>query len=357
MALIGRTIDGKYRIAELIGLGGDGSVFKAFDEEDDRPVAVKILYADKSRDKLISSRFIAEARILYRLTSPHTARLLDFGQLEDGRHYMVMEYFAGGSLGDQLKGSRLELEPALRIAHQICLSLEEAHSKGIVHRDLKPENVLFDDVEGEGFNVKIVDFGLAKLREDAKNEGETAAAFTRTAKTSPRMRVGTPAYMAPEQISGGPVDHRTDLYALGAILFEMLTGHTTFESTAKDQLFIDHLKTAPSLMGEVAPEVVIPTQLEDLVAVLLAKRPEERLDSAKVVARIIEDVLGEMEDETDIIPIPMVRHTASPRPSATESRTNEVLSVQKLSQRRIWIYAGLLLATLLILLGLLLVTL
>ena len=200
--LIGHVVAGRYTVLEHIGDGGVGIVYKARQEPIGRLVALKMLLSDATNDRNVE-RFLREARIISSLRHPNTVTLIDFGQAADGRLFIAMELLTGGELRDLMKGGRVALVPALRVARQIASSLAEAHAADIWHRDLKPENVLFDEVEGEALVVRVVDFGMAKLHEPDND----------IMLTAPGTRMGTPEYMSPQQAFFKTLYHRTELYS------------------------------------------------------------------------------------------------------------------------------------------------
>ena len=204
---------GPYLVTDEIGRGGMGVVYRAHDPRLRRDVALKFLPASLTRDRDAKSRFINEARAASALDHPHVCPVYDIGSAEDGRLYIAMAYCTGGSLATRLASGPLPVAEAVRIAVEVANALDRAHVAGIVHRDVKPANIAFT----EHGDARVLDFGVAVLGED-----EWAA---------PRVSAGTPAYMAPEQVRGGAVDRRTDVWALGAVLFEMLTGRRAFPGT------------------------------------------------------------------------------------------------------------------------------
>ena len=244
-------------ILELLGKGGMGVVYKARQRRLDRLVALKILPPTVSHQPSFAERFTREAQALAKLNHPHIVTLYEFGQA-DGLFYFLMEYVDGMNLRQLLNVSRLAPKEALAIVPQICDALQYAHEKGIVHRDIKPENVLLSK-EGE---VKIADFGVAKLVADSLEElaGAEAAPASEGGLTQPRGMLGTPQYMAPEQVVHPlEVDHRADIYSLGVVLYQMLTGELPtgkFEPPSK--------------------KVVIDVRLDQVVLRALEKQPERR---------------------------------------------------------------------------------
>jgi serine/threonine-protein kinase len=269
--LVGWAVDGRYRVTGLLAVGGMGCVYETVDAHTDERVALKTLqprFAEKPR---VVQRFRREADALARSRSPHVVRVSGAGALPDGRPYYVMEYLEGRSLADVLQERRGPLEPvrAVKIAMQLAAALEHAHGVGLVHRDLKPENVFLCEPEGDAEElVKVLDFGLAKALDgsmDVTKAGEV---------------LGTPGYMAPEQIRGEPMDERTDIYAAGVVIYEMLTGRMPFEGDAVVELMIAHVEEPVPLPSKLDPPVKLPVLLEWIAMCCLYKEPERRFQTA-----------------------------------------------------------------------------
>src|SRR5580658_265550 len=232
-SLLGTILSGRYRIDKIIGEGGMGVVYAAEHLHIRKRVAVKILHPEMSRMPEVVARFEREAMAAAHIDHPNVAAATDFGKLDDGSFFLVLEYVEGRSLRDLIVEGRLPLVRALHIMEQIAGALGRAGAMGIVHRDLKPENVMLIQRDGTPDFVKVLDFGIAKV----PLEGLTAADVTRgpaqPVLTQLGMVYGTPEYMAPEQALGQPVDVRADLYALGIMTYEMLTGVRPFEHESK----------------------------------------------------------------------------------------------------------------------------
>ena len=272
--LIGRTI-GHYRIVDKIGEGGMGEVYRAHDERLDRDVAVKVLPVSVAQDPDRLERFEREARAVARLDHPNILAIHDFGS-EDGTVYAVMELLDGKSLRQVIAKGGLTTGKAVEYARAIADGLAAAHDKGIIHRDLKPENV-FLTKDGR---IKILDFGLAKLTlPEAIVSTETPTA---TLDTAPGGLLGTIPYMAPEQVQGRPADHRSDIFALGAVFYEMLTGRRPFRGFTSVETAAAILKEDPEPISMAAPGVSL--GLANVVSKCLEKRPEDRFNSAHDLA-------------------------------------------------------------------------
>jgi serine/threonine-protein kinase len=273
--LIGKLVAERYRVIEPLGAGGMGTVYLAEHIHMRKPVALKVLHRELTHLSDIVARFEREAIAAARITHPNVAAATDFGRLPDGSCYLVLEYVHGQSLRRALlQGGPFEPERASRIARQIALALAAAHEAGIVHRDLKPENVMLVDGSEADF-VKVLDFGIAKIH---MPEQADQPALTRVGTI-----FGTPEYMSPEQALGQTADARADLYSLGIIYYEMLTGRTPFADKELVAVMTRHMtETPPPLPFEIDPTVAA------LVMQLLAKRPSERPQTAQEVAARLE---------------------------------------------------------------------
>ena len=293
---VGRVIEGRYRIEGLLGSGSMGAVYRARQLNIGREVAVKILRQDRNADETTHARFKREAELIAKLSSPHTVTAFDSGLTADGEPYIVMELLRGESLGQRLaRLRRIEVTEAIDIAIQVLRSLSEAHAKGIVHRDLKPDNVYFAGVEsGSGSReiVKVLDFGIAKLvgRIDASLD---------VVETQAGAVFGTPRYMSPEQAQGLPLDARSDLYTLGAILYQMVSGRPVFDDREAVVVMARHIKTAPTPLRDLGLPVPIPDDLENLLSDALAKDPNLRPATADAFAeRLLRVCEGALADSS-----------------------------------------------------------
>lgn len=234
---IGCLIGQRYRIEGILGEGGMGRVYKAVHVHMRKEVALKVLRPEMMAVPGVLARFEREAIAAGRISHPNVVAATDFGRIEaDGAFYLVLEYVNGRNLRQELKHGALTAPRAVRIATQVCEALVAAHQRGVIHRDLKPENIMLVDNGGADL-VKVLDFGIAKLNDPAA-EGDNQ-------KTRMGLVMGTPRYMSPEQGAGAPVDHRTDLYSLGVILYEMLAGQPPFGGGGVDAVLAQHLAVAP----------------------------------------------------------------------------------------------------------------
>ncbi len=286
--MVGRTLEGRYTIIAKLGSGSMGTVYRAKQHAMGREVAIKILRGDRAIDETAKARFMREARANSLLASPNTVTVFDFGQSESGEFYLAMELLEGESLGQRLtRVGRLPIPLAVDAARQALRSLSEAHAKGIIHRDLKPDNLFFARVmtsaygsaPGEGHEeiVKVLDFGIAKM---LKGDDEPMGVVETQAGTV----FGTPRYMSPEQAQGKPLDARTDLYSLGVIVYQMLTGRPPFTDNDAVVVMARHIKSVPKRLNEANPEANIPKELEDVVMRALSKDPADRQASADILA-------------------------------------------------------------------------
>jgi serine/threonine protein kinase len=279
---IGRVLGGRYALETLLGSGTMGAVYKAMHTRLHRPVAVKILHDRHRASKQYVERFKAEALLASKLDHPNLTRVLDCGEESDGRLYLVMEYLEGTSLAAVLaEEGQLPQTRAVTIAIQILSSLVVAHAAGIIHRDIKPENIMLfggRDEEGSSTDVaKVCDFGIAKLNRHEVEGADLADAddVLGTADlTSSGILLGSPAYMAPEQVRSEPCNERTDIYAVGVTLFEMLTGRLPHEADSMIDLFTKKLTEAPTRPSTFTDDV--DPLLEDIIMRALEPLPERR---------------------------------------------------------------------------------
>src|SRR2546422_6698860 len=297
---------GRYEIRSKIGAGGMGEVYLAQDTKLDRAVALKILSADVARDQQRLSRFLQEARAASKLKSANVAHIYEIGEAE-AHHFIAMEYVEGQPLNKKIGGRPMEAAEIVKLGIQIARALDEAHSKGITHRDVKPQNIIVTpDSE-----VKILDFGLAKLggvpsqAADLTPESQLATKV----KTSPGIVMGTVNYMSPEQAMGRDVDHRTDIFSLGVVLYEMATGRVPFSGASLTET-IDRIAHAQ-------PEAIarfnynVPAELEVIIKKALRKNREERYQSARDLLIDLRDLERELEFAA------RMEHSVAPSTSAS----------------------------------------
>ncbi|MGD0677882.1 MAG: serine/threonine-protein kinase [Polyangiaceae bacterium] len=286
-SLVGVVLSGRYLIERLIGEGGMGAVYQAEHTHMHKRMAVKVLHAEMSRLPEVVARFEREAMAAAHIEHPNVAAATDFGKLDDGSFFLVLEYVEGRSLRDAIAEGRLSIERVVNIARQIASALARAHALGIVHRDLKPENVMLVARDGDPDFVKVLDFGIAKVP-----VGELGGEPKGQALTQLGMVYGTPEYMAPEQALGQSVDARADLYALGVIMFEMLAGGRPYEHASKVTLLGMHVTAPIPSVSERAPEAAVPPEMEAIVTCLLAKESTSRFaDSRELIEALDESTL------------------------------------------------------------------
>jgi len=283
---IGQTVAQKYFIHQLLGGGGMGQVYKATHLTLERPIALKILKRSLLADESIVQRFHREARLASRLNHPNSISLIDFGQTEDGTLFIAMEYLGGRNLL-KLISDEFPLDPrrVVKILSQVLAALTEAHALGILHRDLKPENVMIESRHDETDFVKVLDFGIAKIR-DSDDPGAPRL-------TQAGMVCGTPGYMSPEQTRGDDLDPRSDLYSVGVILYELLTGKLPFEAKTPQTLATKVLFEAPIRASERRPDLALPPDLEALAMRALSTDPGGRPASAEEFRRELLACAGE----------------------------------------------------------------
>jgi len=278
---VGSVLDGRYRIDAVIGTGGMGRVYRGEHTGIGRQVAIKVLHADLTRNRDAAARFQREALASGRLDHPNIVAVTDFGILEDGACYLVMEVLEGESLGGRLARERkLPWREAVDILRGVLHGLRHAHDRGVVHRDIKPDNVYLARKDGEIF-VKILDFGIAKLYAGTADD---------PAATRAGLTVGTPAYLSPEQAVGGDITPASDLYSATVLLFEMIAGRPPFEDKDPLAMLGAHVSRTPPRIVEVAPNVELPPELEDIVEQGLRKPAAERISSAGEYLALIDNL-------------------------------------------------------------------
>src|SRR5688572_28242511 len=287
--LIGQTI-GNYLVTQKLGEGGMGSVYLAEHPSIGKKVALKVLHSEFSTNQEVATRFFNEAKAVNDIGHPNIVDIIDFGIIQAGFNreqlvYFIMEYLGGLTLAQVIRAeSPLAPERALAIALQVADALSASHRCGIVHRDLKPDNIILMQRGRERDFVKLLDFGIAKLTSDQPGSRRTRTGIV----------MGTPAYMSPEQCEGrGNIDHRTDCYALGIVLYEMITGRVPFIGEGYGEVLVQHLTQAP-----VAPSTIrglIPPHVEQIVMKALEKRPEMRYPTMDEMMRGLADPVGYVE--------------------------------------------------------------
>ncbi len=263
----GRKLVGNYEFLEFIGSGGMGVIYKARHPVLKRLVAVKMLHSHLMNEMIVK-RFQHEAQAVSSLSHANIIAVHDFGLSEHGQPYMVMDFIDGKPLSEVLKQGPMGLVPVINIAIQIAEGLQHAHEHGVLHRDLKPSNIMVTDADCDFPEAKIVDFGIAKIMETNS---------TRVTQTG--ELIGTPQYMSPEQCRGGELDARSDVYALGCVMFEAITGKPPFSGESMVSVIVDQISKPARSLGEVRPDIQFPLELEDLIAKTLTKEPVDRFQS------------------------------------------------------------------------------
>ena len=280
--LIGTEIAGKYRISGLLGFGGMGAVYEAIQSPMGRKVALKLI---PTHNVTAAARFEREAYTVSQLVHPNTVTVFDFGQAADGHLFLSMEHLEGHTLSELIK-REAPLAPGrvVHIASQICRALGEAHRLGIIHRDIKPDNIFLIRVDGDPDYVKVLDFGIAKALHGEEDVGLTAEGRI----------VGTPRYMAPEQILAQPIDHRSDIYSLGCILFEMVCGGPPFEQQSTAALMMSHAQLAPPRFASRLNRdqlMRMPAGLESVVHQTMAKNADARPQTTEHLRELLGQAL------------------------------------------------------------------
>ena len=278
--LTGTLLEGRYQIESILGEGGMGAVYRAWEQGvTKREVAVKVILPHRAHQAGAAARFKREAGLAARLSHPNTVRVLAFGETAEGLLYLVTEFLRGRPLSDAMRSGPMALDRALEIAIQTTRSLSEAHAQGLVHRDLKPDNIFLMSAAGVEDFVKVIDFGLATEPDVDQRLTQTGAA------------IGTPAYMAPEQVQGQSVTPAADVYAVGILLFEMVTGARPFTGSTAFELMTAQLMETPPLLDAERP---YPAELVTLVSWCLDKRPEARPRDADQLRQALEGVRGKL---------------------------------------------------------------
>lgn len=277
--LVGRTLADRYDILEILGIGGMGTVYLARQRSMNRLVAVKVLSPQFSQNPQMIRRFEKEANVVSKLSHPNTVSVFDYGR-SDGSVFLVMERLEGVSLKTYLaENGPLLPEMSVHVVTQILRSLHQAHGVGIIHRDIKPANIFIVSVKGEKHLTKVLDFGVAKLNQSAGDDTVTQAGGI----------IGTPRYMAPEQARSLETDERADLYAVGILLFELLTGTTPFNGENPIGVMMDHAQKPVPPMALPFEETNQYGNLESIVTRALEKRPIDRYQSAEAMLKALDD--------------------------------------------------------------------
>jgi len=280
---IGSVLAQKYRLDSIIGGGSVGTVFKGWHQVLGKEIAVKLIHSDLATDRTANKRFEREARAASHLNHPNCLEVLDFGEAEDGTMFMAMEYVDGVDLATMLNTSfPISQLRVVRIFRQVMLALDLAHREGVIHRDLKPENVMVTQAHRVHPDmVKVLDFGIAKLLDNSTVSKDSFHTLT-------GMVPGTPHYMSPEQAQGEELDGRSDLYAIGIMLYELITGRVPFDAPSPMKVIAMHLQYQPKPPRKLFPG--IHEELEKLILGLLKKDRDERPNTAGDVVKALEEI-------------------------------------------------------------------
>ncbi len=300
--MIGQVLGNRYELEELIGQGGMALVYRGRDRVLGRPVAVKVLREEYSNDTAFVARFQREARAAANLVHPNVVAVYDVGKDGD-LYYIVMEYIAGPTLKEVIREQApLSVDLALRVAEEVCAALEYAHRQGVIHRDIKPQNILLSE---DGEVVKVADFGIAKSRLDPDT-------------TTERLAMGTVKYISPEQAQGIEVVPQSDLYSLGVVLYEMLTGQQPFDGETPVSIALQHAEAAPVLPRRLNP--YLPPPVEQIILRALSKRPQDRFTSAREMRLALSRYRMAGVEATGLVPQPIGQQEAPVRTPAPVPR-------------------------------------
>jgi serine/threonine-protein kinase len=307
--LVGQMLTDRYRIDERISEGGMGTVYRATHVLMDKRVAIKVLHPSLAADDKIVARFSREARAASRISHPHALNVTDFGESETGVVFLVMEFLDGRTLKEVVHSEGpMPLARAVEIIRQVSGALDAAHGEGVVHRDLKSDNIML--VEGANGSdwAKVLDFGIAKIKE--------SAGHTDPGLTAPNLIIGTPQYMSPEQCSqASAIDARSDIYSLGIIIYELLTGHVPFTGDSPTAIMMKHLQEPPPSVMEERDD--LPQQVDMVITSALAKRPEDRFQSAGELSEAFASAaMGKMPEQV---------LSAATNPATSSSETNRIV--------------------------------
>lgn len=284
--LTGQILKGKYKVEKLLGEGGMGAVYLGQHVEIGKPVAIKILLSDITKEPASFERFKREAKATAQIKHPNIVGVSDFGQTDDGLTFMVMEYIQGYSLRSLLdREIKLAPKHAVKFICQICAAMTAAHEAGIIHRDLKPDNIMIEVIDG--FEVaRVLDFGIAKLKDDHQQQLTAVGGV-----------IGTATYMSPEQCGGDSIDARSDIYSIGIILYQLLSGQLPFQSANKQAILLEQMTKLPQPLEEICPD--LPIELVKAVMQSLEKDPDLRQQSTDELSKQLKASLSSIASHND----------------------------------------------------------
>ena len=314
--MLGTLFANKYKITKKLGEGGMGTVYQATQTPIDRLVAIKVLLGKLAQDEVAVKRFELEARAVSKMQHPNTVTIFDYGTTDDDRLYIVMEFLRGKTLSDALRATGVGLDErrVIHIVRQVCSSLGDAHAAGIIHRDLKPDNIFLTETGGSKDWVKVLDFGVAKM---ADSEG--ASTLTQTG-----MIFGTPKYMSPEQAEGKPIDFRADIYAIGVVMYEMLTGRPPFLADTPVALLLKHIQEKPKAFRVLRPDLTLSPEIEMVTMKALAKDPDHRYARVEEMAADLEACLGFVgTGQQRVVETSTQQNQVTSKPTPTEVNPNQ----------------------------------
>jgi hypothetical protein len=322
-ALLGKTLDGRFRVEALLGKGAMGRVYRALQVPLNRPVALKVLDSNcgAGRDASFRQRFLVESALTARLSHPHTVRIFDYGCTADGIFYLAMEFLDGATLERVLARGPLNWRVALSIAQQMTRALREAHELGVVHRDLKPANIMLLHADDDTEHVKVLDFGLVKsFVEGHELEGRVI--------TQQGALIGSPPYMAPEQAERNRADPRSDIYSVGVMLYEMLTGRVPYAGRLPLEIILQHLNSPVPALTTPRGFDDVPEELKDIVTRCLAKSPMDRFQTTDDLLSAFQDIpsgsglpAGLTTGALPLVPASLTTGAAPPAPRHVKALT------------------------------------
>ncbi|CAN5174184.1 hypothetical protein BH11CYA1_BH11CYA1_11430 [soil metagenome] len=326
--LLGMVVEGRYKIQSVIGQGSAGTVYRAVQELIGREVAVKVLHDYLVSDDEFIKRFKQEAKASSRLNHPNIITIYDFGVIPQGggRPYIAMDLLNGTPLSDFIaEVNHIPPVEAVPIFTQVCAALAEAHRQGVVHRDIKPENIVLVERGGQKNFPIVVDFGIARLVQEESDQ----AKITRTGTVC-----GSPTYMSPEQCTSSKVDHRSDIYSLGIVFYESLTGEVPFQHDELVRVMAMHLSDTPLPLNEMRPDLNFPEALMQVVHKTLLKNPNDRYQTMDELSQALEDAMKEPEVKTSVATTQTVHKEIAPGPLAQDETLQHRKESRDMLQQR-----------------------